>query len=278
MSAPDLSRFSGQSRFVDANGIRLHFLEYGSGEKPTIVIVPGITSPAVTWEFVAEPLSRDHHVLTMDVRGRGLSDHPESGFTLPDYARDVAESLDALDLKRTILLGHSMGARIVAAFGALYPGRAVGYIVADPPMTGPGRPPYPTSEEDFIRSIRQAKAGATADDMRPYFPTWTDEQLALRAEWLPTCDVHAVAESHRNFHREDLFEYWRALPPPALFLYGSESPAVSAEAAAEVAAANPAAEVACVPGAGHMLPWDNLDGFLEPVRRFVAAVAEREER
>lgn len=57
--------------------------------------------------------------------------------------------------------------------------------------------------------------------------------------------------------------------PPALFLWGGESPAVDASAAAEAAEANPAAEVVELPNAGHMLPWDDLDGFLAAVRAFL---------
>lgn len=264
----------GKSRFVDVNGLRLHFLEYGCDVRGApIVVVPGITSPAATWEFVSVELARDGRVFALDVRGRGLSDKPAAGFTLPDYARDIAEALPELGLGCPVLLGHSMGARIVAAFAALYPGRAAAVIVADPPLTGPGRGLYPTPVESFVESIRAARAGATADDMRPYFPAWTDEQLAQRAKWLATCDETAVVETYRLFHEEDFLDYWRRVEPPALFLWGGASPVVDASGAAEAAAANPAAESTCLEGAGHMLPWDDLEGFLAAVRDFLIGVA-----
>lgn len=258
----------GISRFVEAEGQRLHFLQHGEAGAPALVIVPGITSPAATWEFVAEELARDFHVLTLDVRGRGLSDSG-ADHTLPAYARDLEIALPALGLERPALLGHSAGARIVAAFAAYHPKLAGSVIVCDPPLSGPGRPPYPTPVEAFLESIRLAKAGATAEDMRPYFPTWTDEQLALRAAWLPTCDPQAIAKVHRGFQEEDFFFYWRELAPPLLFLWGGQSPVVTADSAAEVADANPAARVIELPKAGHMLPWDDLDGFLAAVRRFL---------
>src|SRR4051795_13648764 len=109
----------GQSEFVQANGLRHHYLSYGEGER-TVVIVPGITSPAITWEFVAERLADQARVIVLDVRGRGLSDVPATGYDLPDYAADVAGIVAALGLERPLLLGHSMGARIVAAVGALH--------------------------------------------------------------------------------------------------------------------------------------------------------------
>src|SRR4051812_34714765 len=58
----------GRSGYIEANGIRQHYLEYGSGSR-TIVVVPGITSPAITWDFVAQELAADFRVLTIDVRG-----------------------------------------------------------------------------------------------------------------------------------------------------------------------------------------------------------------
>jgi N-formylmaleamate deformylase len=163
-----------------------------------------------------------------------------------------------------------MGARIAAAFGVLNADVSGPLVIVDPPLTGPGRPEYATSLEAFMEQLEKARAGATVDDLRPYFPTWDDEQLRLRAEWLPTCDETAVRETWLNFHTEDLFEYLRALRPPALFMYGGESPAVSAEGADEVREANPELEIACIPGAGHMIPWDNLEEFLSETRRFLA--------
>jgi N-formylmaleamate deformylase len=260
---------SGTDGYFQSGDVRLHYLEYGTEGRP-IVVVPGITSPAITWGFIAERLADGHRVLVLDVRGRGLSDKPQTGFTLPDYAADIAAMAGALGLDRPSVIGHSMGARIAAAFGVLHRDVSGPLVIVDPPLTGPGRPEYPTSLEAFMEQLAKARAGATADDMRPFFPTWDDEQLRLRAEWLPTCDETAVRETWLNFHTEDIFEYLRALQPPALFMYGGESPAVSAEGAAEVREANPELEVACIPRAGHMIPWDNLDGFLSETRRFLA--------
>lgn len=266
MNAPTESR--GTSRFVEANGYRLHFLEYGDIGSPPLLILPGITSPALTWEFVALELADEHRVLTMDIRGRGLSDLG-ADFSSPALARDVAAALPALGLERPAILGHSAGARVAAAFGVLYPELRGPVILADPPLSGPGRPPYPTPLEPFLESIALAQAGTTAAAMRPFFPTWTDEQLKLRADWLGTCHPTAVTEVYRVFHDEDFFNVWPQLGPPVMFVYGGESPVVPPAFAAEVAAANPTAEMAVIPGAGHMLPWDELDGFVAIVRRFL---------
>lgn len=259
---------NGRSGSVEANGIRQHYLEYGaSGE--TIVVVPGITSPAITWDFVATELARDFHVLTLDLRGRGNTDCTPDGYTLPELAGDIAGFIGALGLERPVLLGHSMGARIVAALGALHPSIVGPLIVVDPPLTGPGRAPYPMSRDSFQQQLREAKAGTTADSIRRYFPGWSERELQIRAEWLATCDEHAVLATYDNFEREDFFSYWRALQPPLLFVLGAESAVVTAEGEREVRAANPAAEVVSIAHAGHMVPWNNLPDFVAAVRAFV---------
>ncbi len=264
------TRALGESGFLDSDGVRLHYLRYGEPGRRVVVVVPGITSPAITWEFAAEALAADREVVVLDVRGRGLSDHPPAGYTLSDYARDVSALVTHLGQPRPpIVLGHSMGARIAAAFAVLFRDRAGPLVMVDPPLTGPGRAPYPTSLETFMEQLSKARAGASAEDMRPFFPTWTEDQLRLRAEWLPTCDENAVRESWLNFHREDFFAYLRELAPPALLMHGAQSPVVVEEALVEVRGVNPAIDFVPIPDAGHMIPWDNLDAFLAETRQFI---------
>jgi N-formylmaleamate deformylase len=262
----------GRSGYVDRDGLRLHHLEYGDAGAPVAVIVPGITSPAATWEFVSLHLGRDYHVVTLDIRGRGLSDRPPAGFTLADYAGDVKAVIEQLGLDRPALVGHSMGARIAAAMRVLHPDLAGPLVLADPPLTGPGRGTYPMSLEAFMDQLQAARSGAAPDELLRYFPTLTPEQLALRAQWLPTCDENAVRESWLNFHREDFFPYLRRLEPPVLFMYGENSPVVPEAALAEIREARPDIEVVRIPAAGHMIPWDNSEDFLDETTRFLQRV------
>jgi N-formylmaleamate deformylase len=260
----------GESAFVDANGLRLHSLSYGDG--PPLVIVPGITSPAITWEFVAEPLAEDFRVVVLDVRGRGLSDRGES-YRLDEYAADVIAVVRELPLERPVLVGHSMGARIVASAAARERDLFGPVVAVDPPLSGIGRAPYPFALDVYVNALREARAGATADDMRRYYPTWPERELQIRADWLATCDERAVVETYANFHLEDFFTDWLRVVAPVLFVYGAESPVVPETALAEVSAANPAAELAAVERCGHMVPFENLDGFVTTVRNWCRKLA-----
>jgi N-formylmaleamate deformylase len=262
---------------VMSGDLRIHYLEHGTGPLD-VVVVPGITSPAMTWAFVGEAISKDGdvRVLTMDVRGRGLSDRAEAGgYTLRHYADDVATLVRSLRLERPAILGHSMGARAAAAFGVLYPALCGPVIVVDPPLSGPGREPYPFPLGPYVEALRKAQRGATADDMREQFPTWGDEQLQLRAEWLATCDEIALVESYENFQAEDFFAYWEKLASPVMFIYGKESPVVPGDSIHDVASCNPRARVVGIPGAGHMIPWDNLAEFVAEVRSFLGLTVAR---
>jgi N-formylmaleamate deformylase len=122
--------------------------------------------------------------------------------------------------------------------------------------------------ETYLDPIRWARSGAGTGDLRTLFPTLSDDELALRAAWLPTCDEEAVAETYRGFHEDDFFAWWRELRAPVLFLWGGASAVVTADDIPDLAAGNPAASVVCLPDAGHMLPWDDLDGFLAAIRGF----------
>jgi N-formylmaleamate deformylase len=260
---------AGTSLFVQANGIRHRVLRYGESG-PDLLVLPGITSTALTAEFLALELARDHRVYVPDIRGRGGSDvPPPGGYTLRDYADDVAGLVGALGLRRPVILGHSMGARIAAAYSVLHGGAHGPLILADPPLSGPGRGPYPTTWDSFKAQMDEARRGTTPVEMRRFYPAWPERELEIRAQELPSCDQTAVSETHRGFETEDFFQYWRKIRPPAVVIRGGNSPVVTDEGAADLREANSHVEIVDVPGAGHMIPWDNYDGFVSAVRAFL---------
>jgi N-formylmaleamate deformylase len=266
----DIEALDAESRMVDAGGLALHVLDY-PGEGRGVLVLPGITSPAITWDFVVRAIRGDLRFLVADARGRGLSGTPAGGgYSLGDYAGDVAAIVRGLELDHPVLLGHSMGARIATTFAARHPELRGPVIAVDPPLSGPGRDPYPITRETFLGQLEQARAGVTAEELRTHYPSWPERELDLRTRWLQTCAEEAVAESHRGFHDEDFFADWPQAKAPVAFVYGGDSPMVTAAGAAEAHERNPAARMVRVPDAGHMIPWDNLDGFREAVEELLA--------
>ncbi|MFC9739787.1 alpha/beta fold hydrolase [Streptomyces noursei] len=271
----DLADVPATSRWVRSGATRLHVLDYG-GDGPTLVVLPGITSPAVTMDFVARELTDLVRPLVVDVRGRGLSDgcggapadggDDGRGYGLESYAEDTEAVIEGLRLTRPLLFGHSMGARIAAVVAARGRVALGGSVLADPPMSGPGRGPYPTTLAAFLGQLAEAERGTDADEVARSWPRWPRREQELRARWLSSCDRRAVAATHRGFESEDFFAWWPAVTGPTALLYGAQSPVVTSAGAAQARAALPSATVTAVPDAGHMLFWDNPPAALDALR------------
>ena len=268
--------------YIQNADVRLHYVRHsptaGAGDGVPIFVLPGITSPAATWNFVARRLGVDVPTYVLDQRGRGYSDHPPTGYTLDHYAEDAARTIEALGLDRPVVVGHSMGGRVAMRFAARHPELLRGVAVIDAPVCGPDQPFTAGTLDYYLDSIKLAKAGTTPARFRSFHPTWTDEQLADRLRWLPTCSEAAVTESFHLLDLEDPTDGWSGIERPICFVVGGESQIVTVEQGEELARRHPDCELVAIDGAGHMIPWDTLDEFLDVVRRFYTRVTTRIDR
>ncbi len=252
---------------VHANGIRQHYLRYGGiggqrAARDAVIIIPGITSPAVTWGFVAERFGRHFDTYVLDVRGRGLSSSgPGLDYGLNAQADDVNALAEALGLRRFSLVGHSMGGRIAVRAARKAPAGIARVVAVDPPVSGPGRRAYPARLSWYVDSIRQAARGMTADDMKAFCPTWTLEQLQLRAQWLHTCFEPAIVQSFEDFGRDDIHADLPEIQCPMLLMTAERGDVVRDEDVEEWLRLAPRTQHVRVANAGHMIPWDNEEGF-----------------
>jgi N-formylmaleamate deformylase len=246
---------------IRANGIRQHVPRFGGSGTP-LLLVPGITSPAPTWAFVGEWFGRRFDTYVLDVRGRGLSEHgPHLDYSLEACAADVLALAQEPGFDRFHLVGHSMGARIVALAATVREPGADRIVMVDPPVSGPGRRPYPSPLKVYVESIRLAQTGTNAAGMRPYFPTWTEAELRLRAEWLHTCEERAVVESYEAFHTGPYMELLPRIRAPALLMAAGRGGVILPADLDEVRRIAPAIDIATAPNAGHMIPWDDFPAF-----------------
>ena len=250
-----------------ANGIRQHYLRYGGAgegrdQRPAVIIVPGITSPAVTWGFVGEQFGRHFDTYIQDVRGRGLSEAAEGmDYSLDAQADDLIALAQALGLERYIVVGHSMGARIGLRAARKNSRGLERLVMVDPPVSGPGRRAYPSKLPWYVDSMAMARKGCTAEDMRAFCPTWTEEQLQLRAQWLHTCHEPAILASFEGFHTDDVHADFPRIQVPVMLMVAERGDVIRAEDIAEIQSLIPGVTVARVANAGHMIPWDNEAGF-----------------
>ncbi|ABE36139.1 alpha/beta hydrolase fold family protein [Paraburkholderia xenovorans LB400] len=258
-----------------ANGIRQHYLRYGgaSGDRSArdvVVVLPGITSPAITWGFVGERFGAHFDTYVLDIRGRGLSEaHDELDYSLDAQAADAIAFAAALGLERYALVGHSMGARIAIRAARSAPAGLTRLVLIDPPVSGPGRRAYPAQLPWYVDSIRLCRDGAGLEAMRAYCPSWTDEQLALRAEWLHTCSERAVRESFAAFQTDDIQADLPAIEVPMLLMAAQRGDVVRDDDIREIRRLNPRVDAVRVADAGHMIPWDNEAGFYQAFGSFL---------
>ena len=165
--------------FVETNGIRIHYLEHGD-DGPTLLLMPGLTANCHSFGGLVEAgLSRSMRVLAVGLRGRGLSDHPEAGYSVEEQAADVLGLIDALDLGKIVLGGHSYGGLMTYHLAANHPERFTKCVVIDTPIgVSPivleqARPsisrlgtPAP-SWEAYLEAVRS----------QPYFDDWWDPRI-----------------------------------------------------------------------------------------------------
>ena len=272
-----MSRFicGGQ---VQANGIRQHYLRYG-GKGPTLILIPGITSPAVTWGFVAEVFGEHFDTWVLDARGRGLSSSGDGlDYGTESCADDINAFAVAMDLGEYHLVGHSMGARFIMRAAVKQPAGVLSLSLIDPPVSGPGRRSYPGQWPWYRDSIREAIAGMDGEAMKKYCPTWSDEQRQLRAEWLHTCYEPAIRRAYDDFHDLDIHQYFQKLPARTLLMVAGKGGVIQPEDEAEIRELLPEITISRVPDAGHMIPWDDFGGFFRAFGDFLGTPLNTETR
>jgi pimeloyl-ACP methyl ester carboxylesterase len=182
-----------RDEFITAGSLTFHYVQWCERGSP-IVCAHGLTANAFCFQALADDLARDHRVYAYDLRGRGDSDKPEHGYSVPIHADDLLKLLDALHLERPILLGHSLGALISLYFAAHYPQRLSKLILVDA-----GAPlPWKTPEEQ--------PAWLTASISRLGTPVPSFEEYTQRLKlapflgpyWNEYTDIYFEHDVYRN--------------------------------------------------------------------------------
>ena len=108
------------------------------GTGPAVVLLHGFGDTGDMWVPLAEALVADHAVIVPDLRGMGLSSHPEGGYEKVAQARDLAAIQDQLGLAEVALVTHDIGNMVGYAFAAQFPQRVTRWVVMDAPLPGIG--------------------------------------------------------------------------------------------------------------------------------------------
>src|SRR6476620_300980 len=125
-----------KARDMSVTGGTLHVRVGGSG--PAVLLLHGFGDTGDMWQPLAEILVKDHTVIVPDLRGMGLSSHPEGGYEKASQARDIAKILDELNASRISLVTHDIGNMVGYALAAQFPDRVERWAVMDAPLPGLG--------------------------------------------------------------------------------------------------------------------------------------------
>jgi pimeloyl-ACP methyl ester carboxylesterase len=118
------------------NGTSLYVRVGGQG--PAVVLLHGFGDTGDMWAPLAAALVKDHTVIVPDLRGMGLSEHPDAGYTKKNQAVDIAGVMDALKVRKADLVTHDIGNMVGYALAAQYPARITRWVVIDAPLPGIG--------------------------------------------------------------------------------------------------------------------------------------------
>lgn len=252
---------------VTANGIQLYYEEHGRGD-PLLLLAP-TGWPGSVWDLEQVPtLSRHFRVLTLDLRGVGLSDIPDEDYSTELFARDLMAFLRAVDAAPAHILGFSIGGRI-AQYIALEAPELIQSLVlagADAGRTG-GRGGF--SFEVVLSLAEHGYDGFFLDHLNHPFP-FTDEFRTTQQHKVKALadTINARRPPARSYLRHILArvghnvgERVREIRVPTLVMVGAEDTEARGggnhvEHAKALAAAIPGAELVEVPGARHLFPWE----------------------
>jgi pimeloyl-ACP methyl ester carboxylesterase len=125
-----------RTQTVETNGTSLYVRIGGTG--PAVVMLHGFGDTGDMWAPIAAKLMKDHTVIVPDLRGMGLSAHPDAGYTKKNQAADIAGVLDHFKIGKADFVTHDIGNMVGYAFAAQYPDRVERWIVIDAPLPGIG--------------------------------------------------------------------------------------------------------------------------------------------
>jgi len=271
-----------ESKFVEVGGLKLHYQDFGTANKPAMVCVHGGAAHGHWFDFVAAGFTADYHVIAPDQRGHGDSDWANPpAYSYHDYAADLDRLAAKLDLRDFVLVGHSMGGMVAMVYAATHPGRLGRLVVVDTSIN---------LSEERISAMREvgnrgSSSYATREELIARYRLRPGNSLAL-----PGTVRHIAEHSVRQFpdggwrykfdrsvyavrEKMDGLPCWDNIKVPALLVKGGQSQRITPEILAAVKARAPQTGFVEVPGCDHHVTLDNPAGFVAAVRPFLARSA-----
>lgn len=259
------------SRITLASGLTLSFAEQGDPCGPAVLMLPGPTDSWRSYQRVLDLLPDEVRAIAVSQRGHGASDKPESGYRVEDFASDVVLLLDALNVDRSVLIGHS-GSSLVARRVAIdHPARVAGLVLEASPTT---------LRDDvrllrFVASVVSELEDPISPDFARSFVVDTSsanvgpELVDLLVQEVLAVPAHVWKETFAGLLVYDDQAELPLIEAPTLLVWGDADTVVSREMQDQLARAIPNASFRVYSGLGHTPRWDDPARFSTDLVAFV---------
>jgi pimeloyl-ACP methyl ester carboxylesterase len=267
---------------IQAGGLELSAFVLGQGRP--VVLLHGLGATKISWLPLLAPLAERFRVIAPDLPGHGESAKPRAPYTPAFYAGAVRRLLDAVGTDAALLVGNSMGGRIALEVAVRAPRRVSGMVLLDPAVAGL---PFPY----YARLLRllPVEAGALPLPVRRRLVLLGIRQLFGDPDRLPENAYQAGADEFLRIYRsrrarvallssirglmadrtDTFWERVRRIDAPTLVVWGELDRLVPARLGEILASSMPAAELAMLPGVGHVPQFEVPETTAELVRRFL---------
>lgn len=270
------------SHYFEANGVKLHYLDYGTSGRRPMLCVHGGAAHAHWFDFIAPGFTADHHVFALDQRGHGDSAWADpQTYAWQTFAADVNALVEKLDLRDYVLVGHSMGGMVSLVTASTYPERIGKLVIVDSVML------MPMERVTRMNAFGQtpARAYATQEELVARYRLEGGEQNLTAPEVLRRMALHAARQNadgtwqhkadrrvYANFKQIAGLPMWGKIKVPTLAIRGgAHSPRFTPDIMAEIHALAPQVQVTTVHDSDHHVTLDNPQGFIDEVRKFLRA-------
>lgn len=277
-----------ESRFYQAQGLRLHYWDWGNENAPLMLLVHGGRDHGRSWDLIARALQPHYHVLAPDLRGHGDSDWARgSSYSLTDYVYDLSRLLRGTGAREVTITGHSMGGMVGLIYTGTFPDQVAKLVVLDGVTVLPTEKRTPAHER-IAKWVGQLEV---LDDREPRRLRTVEEAAAQMrvhnarlsvelAQHLATFGVRRNQDGTyswkfdpyqrvRGPHRlspEDHVSLWSRITCPTLLLHAEESFLASP---AGVTGYFKQVRAETIFGAGHWLHHEKPDEVLGAIRTFL---------
>ncbi|MEG4115303.1 MULTISPECIES: alpha/beta hydrolase [unclassified Microcoleus] len=226
-----------RTRFKTSDGAELSYISAGKG-KP-IVLIHGWSQSAEQFKYQIPAFANEYHVIAVDLRGHGESEKIPYGYRISRLSKDIQELIDALQLEKPHLLGHSMGCAVIWSYLDLFGSHAIDRLVlVDQSPLFTSRPHWDAQEveeagaivtSEQLNETVHALLGSSAEDVtRNILVSMVTSAISNEQfEWMVQCNLRcprAIAATllYNQFHMD-----WRdqivKIRQPTLIIGGRKS-------------------------------------------------------